>query len=263
MPSAHGMSRHEVSPRHTPSLRSLVVCAVLVLADVRVVTGGDVETVGQRLVEWVANSAAGDCSSLASCNATSHASLAAALRDAAALNPDGSWPDVNYSDRTRTGEWSPHLHLDRIVNMAAVVALAANNMSNTSTTLVPPTLRAVDHWLAVDPQSDNWWWNELRVPDRIADTALLLGPTWLRKGPTRDGMIKVMARAEGTGRTGANLDDEVATVVKRSVVQSNSTAVARGFTRVWSKVYVSQPSGCIDPPPGTTGCPTDGIQADR
>jgi len=25
---------------------------------------------------------------------------------------------------------------------------------------------------------------------------------------------------------------------------------------------VSQPSGCIDPPPGTTGCPTDGIQAD-
>jgi hypothetical protein len=134
-------------------------------------------------------------------------------------------------------------------------------LSPSPSPLLEPTLRAIRFYLKVDPQSDNWWWNQLRAPARVADAALLLGPRL--DAPTLAGMLGVMERAVYSGRTGANLDDEVATAIKRAAIVGNRTLMATAFARLWSEVRIVQPSGCLDPPRGTTGCPTDGIQADR
>ena len=203
----------------------------------------DLQTVRQRLLRSLLASAA----------------PAAARHDAATLSPDGSWPDVNYSDTTRTGGWSPHLHLDRTINMAACVRAA--NGSGPAAALVPRTRSAIDYWLKTDPRSLNWWWNELQVPARIADAALLFRP-WIRTQHTLAVLSKFMERADYSKRTGANLDDEVATAIKRGVLFGNRSLVAAAFARLWEEIRVVQPSGCLDPPRGTQGCPTDGIQAD-
>ena len=100
------------------------------------------------------------------------------------------------------------------------------------------------------------------MPARIADTALLFAP-WIKDPHTLDLMYKFMERADYTGRTGANLDDEVATAIKRAGLRGNVTLMSEGFTRLWHEIRVVQPSGCLYPPHGTEGCPTDGIQADH
>jgi chondroitin AC lyase len=212
----------------------------------------------ERLLSSLLESGAGDCRDVRHCTSGHRAAPVAARRDAAAMAAAGSWPDVNYTDRIRTGSWSPHLHLERMVNLAAVVR-AANDSA-----LIEPTLRAIGFWLKTNPRSDNWWWNELEVPARIADTALLFRP-WLevpRQQHTLEIMVKFMERAVYAHRTGDNLDNEVATAIKRGVLLRNQTLVATGFGRLWHEIRIVQPSGCLAPPRGTQGCATDGIQAD-
>jgi hypothetical protein len=202
---------------------------------------GDVSAVAERLLQALLGQAVAP---------------AVAQKDAAALRPDGSWADVNYNDTTRTGGWSPHLHLQRMQNLAA--ATRATNDSS----LIAPTRRAIDFWLQRDPRSLNWWWNELSVPATIADTALLFQP-WIASPHTLAVMVKFMERANYGQRTGANLDDEVATAITRAALLSNHSVMDAAFSRLWYEIRVVQPSGCISPPRGTQGCPTDGIQADR
>ena len=71
-----------------------------------------------------------------------------------------------------------------------------------------------------------------------------------------------MNRADYTGRTGANLNGEVLTAIKRGAFLSDLKIVRDSFQRIWQEIRVVQPGGCLDPPHGTRGCATDGIQAD-
>ena len=102
----------------------------------------DLDTVVDRLVHTLMTTGAGDCKDVRHCSSGPAVPLAA-KRDAASLSPNGSWPDCNYSDTTRTGGWSPHIHLNRMVNLAAVV-----RMTNSSDpVLIDPTARAIAFWL--------------------------------------------------------------------------------------------------------------------
>ena len=147
-----------------------------------------------------------------------------------------------------------------MVNLAAVVRGGGAGAA----ALVQPTARALEFWLATDPRSLNWWWNELSVPARIADTALLFAPH-IRTNHTLEVMVKFMERANYGQRTGANLDDEVATAIKRAALLKNESLMALGFARLWHELRVTPPTdpACLHPPPGTQGCATDGIQVDH
>ena len=185
------------------------------------------------------------------------AAPAEAQRDAAALLADGSWADVRYNDTSRTGSWSPHVHLQRMQNMAAAVR-ATNDSS-----LALATNRAIEFWLRRDPRSLNWYWNELAVPSQIADTALLFQP-WVSSPHTLTILVKFMERAVYADRTGANLDAELLTAITRAAIQSNHTLMQVAFNRLWEEIRVVQPTdpACISPPHGSQGCATDGIQID-
>jgi chondroitin AC lyase len=183
------------------------------------------------------------------------ANLTSARATAATLATDGSWPDINYSDTTRTGGWQPGIHLVRL--QAMVGALRAYNDSS----LAQPSHAAVKYWLERDPRSLNWYWNELAVPAKVSSVALLFQP-WLQ--PTElAGLVRVMWRATWwDGRTGDNLDSEVTTQIVRGCIESNFSVVEAGFARLWQEVKVTEPTAGPSPP-HATGSPTDGIQADR
>lgn len=206
-------------------------------------TTNDVVVIADRLVDRLLSAAA---------------PAADARHDASTLREDGSWPDVRYNDTARTGSWSPHVHLQRMENMAAAVR-ATNDSS-----LALATNRAIEFWLRRDPRSLNWYWNELAVPAQIANTALLFKP-WISSYHTLTIMVSFMRRAAYGKRTGANLDAEVSTAITRAALQSNRTLMRIAFNRLWEEIRVVQPTdpACIAPPHGTQGCPTDGIQIDR
>lgn len=81
---------------------------------------------------------------------------------------DGTWPDIDYADRTRGG-WSPRLHLLRI----RLLSLRVANTGDKS--LAGPILAALAKWIELDPLSFNWWHNQIGTPRLLADSLLMLG----------------------------------------------------------------------------------------
>lgn len=83
-------------------------------------------------------------------------------------SPDGTWPDIDYADRSR-GPWSPRLHLLR------TRLLAVRLSSSGDKGLAGPILAALAKWIELDPLSSNWWHNQIGTPRMLADSLLLLG----------------------------------------------------------------------------------------
>ncbi|KIE22572.1 hypothetical protein SE23_00590 [Vibrio sinaloensis] len=84
----------------------------------------------------------------------------------ATLSAEGSWPDVNYEQVEKPG-WSPKDHLDRLVMLAA----AYNEKPNEELGLA--ISNAITYWLDADPQSWNWWWHDIGIPNRIGRSAVM------------------------------------------------------------------------------------------
>jgi chondroitin AC lyase len=82
----------------------------------------------------------------------------AAAKSAAALQsqlrPDGSWPDVNYKDKTR-GTWAATTHLNRVEQMAVAVRSPLSPSVN-STALLASANLALEYWLHGHFTNPNW-----------------------------------------------------------------------------------------------------------
>ena len=178
--------------------------------------------------------------------------IRSAEKFAESLQLDGSWPDINYTDRCRTGAWQPALHLNRQLSMGAAARLQTNSSTNsTIALLIECTHRAIGFWTRMDSSddfsslsgsntthrsfradeatkgpkmrqpgtihSDNWFWNEYAVPASIADLALVFQP--FLNDTQLINMVSIMKRADWkkNHRTGANLVGEVFTQIKRGV----------------------------------------------
>lgn len=99
------------------------------------------------------------------------------------LRPDGTWPDVVYTDRNRGG-WKARPHLERTVNMAKAYRTAGHALYQDAN-LKQALLRAYDAWFTVipkgeknllgTPESDNWWHNEFGGVTSLQNVFLLMG----------------------------------------------------------------------------------------
>ena len=123
-----------------------------------------------------------------------------ALHTIAQLEPDGSWPDIDYEDRART-HWSPTQHTQRLAQLAAAYS-AHLYAPDEADQLERAILSALAFWVETDPQSDNGWVNSIDAPRYLAQTLLLMGdtvprPTWER--------ATAIVRRSGLTRTGADL----------------------------------------------------------
>jgi hypothetical protein len=132
--------------------------------------------------------------------------IRSAEKFAESLQLDGSWADINYTDRCRTGAWQPALHLNRQLSMGVAARLQTNSSTNSTIALLIECIhRAIGFWTRMDSSddfssdsnttrrsfradetakgpkmgqpdtihSDNWFWNEYAVPASIADLALV------------------------------------------------------------------------------------------
>ncbi len=99
-----------------------------------------------------------------------HASAKAEL---ATQKQDGSWADIDYKDKGRS-HWKPRLHLERLGRIACAYA-----DSNASLYRKPEArdavLRGLELWVMQDPQSQNWWNQQIGTPLRLFKIMLPLG----------------------------------------------------------------------------------------
>jgi chondroitin AC lyase len=95
---------------------------------------------------------------------------AAAL--AAALQPDGSWADVDYTNDSLK-DWTTVLHLGRLCILAQAWH-QPGTPSYRQETILRAALLGLDGWYARNPKNPNWWWNQIGAPLRLGEALLRL-----------------------------------------------------------------------------------------
>lgn len=162
-----------------------------------------------------------------------------AAKDAASLNPNGSWPGIHYAAQERS-EWTTADHLDRVLLMAKS-ARAYRDAGHPDAALEAKILLALQWWTDHDYHNPNWWWNEIGVPELLGQIGNLMLPqlpaTQLAK------MITIMKRSDWrrVPWTGANLTWGVGIEIARGCMQNDPAAVAEGFTRMYDEIKIVSP----------------------
>ena len=116
------------------------------------------------------------------------------------IRDDGSWPDIDYDDRSRT-QWLPRAHLRRLISLARAYRTPGGALEGSSE-VRDAFLSALRYWTIRDPDSDNWIRRTVNGPDALAHASLLMIdeiPTDLLDATGR------LVRRSGFTRTGANL----------------------------------------------------------
>lgn len=119
---------------------------------------------------------------------------------------DGSWSDINYQAKDIT-KWQPSEHLDRL----KTIINAYTDKSSTfygNPQIFAKIQHALEYWYNQDPKSDNWWHNEIDVPQKIGELLISLryGTQKLPKALESE-LVERMKRGSAEEKTGANKTD--------------------------------------------------------
>jgi chondroitin AC lyase len=195
------------------------------------VDGGDMATVKSRML-----------SDLLPSQASEATAIKAAHTLAAKLQPNGTWPDIDYHEFRRAG-WPMVEHLTRVSQLAAAWRGGTNASSDSELlSLLASTRLALDLWLKNDWKNPNWYDNEIGVPRQMGDIGLLLQPALSSEESSK--MEEIMSRADWKGSgtdanpkwTGANLLDMLRIQIHRGLFVNSTSLVKQGFARSFAAV---------------------------
>lgn len=108
-----------------------------------------------------------------------------------AINDDGSWPDINYKDVSRTG-FQNEEHLQRLVRLCRAYKKPGNKFSGNEQ-LKKTIDIALHYWLVHDFIADNWWSNEIGTPETLVQVLLIMDDELTDKQTAR--ALPIVARA--------------------------------------------------------------------
>ena len=90
----------------------------------------------------------------------------------ATLQPDGSWPDINYKDLSRTGFQNDE-HLRHLVAMSQAYKQAGSPLEGNKDLKKAIDL-ALNFWLRHDFICENWWNNQIGTPNALVAVLLIM-----------------------------------------------------------------------------------------
>lgn len=172
-----------------------------------------------------------------------------AAKLARSMGTNGSWPDINYRDQSRT-VWAPTAHWDRLTAMARGLRCAACGAS-AQKTLPPKIALGVAFWKHEDFIDPNWWFNDFGVPMKVDSFMVIMANASAAGGASSalpkelaDYCLTLLARGSdpmwepppkprGGGYTGENLVWSLQIDIQRGALAGNRSLVASAFTRMW------------------------------
>lgn len=149
------------------------------------------------------------------------------------LRSDGTWPDIDYADQTRSN-WKAPEHLVRLSTMARAEARTPSPELRTAITA------AYDHWVGKDYRNPNWWHNEIGVPERLGETMLFIGHE-LDAGRRKRG-LDILKRAK-VGMTGQNLLWKAGIQCTWSCLDGDEPHLAEALAAITKEVRVTTDEG--------------------
>lgn len=156
----------------------------------------------------------------------------------AKMKEDGSWPDIDYADKTRGG-WPVNDHLVRLNSMTLEYKHAGTKWTGDQG-LEKKIIAGLNFWLQNDFICPNWWYPQIGVPKALAPLMLLLED---KLTPAqRDAGIKILNRAK-IGMTGQNKVWLSGNVICRSLLTGDVAAVEAAVKAIQEEIVVSEAEG--------------------
>jgi len=154
------------------------------------------------------------------------------------MKQDGSWPDIDYTDKTRGG-WPVNDHLVRLNNMAILYKNAGTKFTGDQN-LEKKIIAGLNFWLQNDFICPNWWYPQIGVPKVLAPVMLLLED---KLTPAQmDAGIKILDRAK-IGMTGQNKVWLSGNVIYKSLLSGDVPAVEAAVKAIQEEIVVSEGEG--------------------
>ena len=148
--------------------------------------------------------------------------------------PDGTWPDVDYTHQSRSA-WRTPQHLNHLTHLAE-----AHHAGLTYPTLKPAIHAALNHWLKNDYTNPNWWWNDIGVPRNLSHILLLLDKDITDQQRQLGSQILSRAKLEKTGQNLVWLADITA---KRGLLNRDAALIKQAYTRIIEEIRISFDEG--------------------
>lgn len=131
----------------------------------------------------------------------------AVIKWLALMKENGSFTDINYSDKSYS--WEPGTHLDRLKQMAQAYVLEKSSHYRNAE-LYKNIVNALTYWNTVHPVCNNWYKNQIFAPQNMGEILILLRSG--EKQIPRELESSILAYMEKTGgnpaeQSGANETD--------------------------------------------------------
>ncbi len=155
------------------------------------------------------------------------------------LQPDGSWPDIDYAN-TNLSAWGASGHLSRL-QVLAEACKSKKSPPRGQERLSEAALAALDHWLQKDYHNANWWWTRIGVPMMLGPTLLLmenrLSDVQRAKG------LEILRRTGKPDLTGENTVWLADAAALRAVIERGPAALAGAYRKVAEEIRISDGEG--------------------
>lgn len=158
------------------------------------------------------------------------------------IRDDGSWPDIDYADVSRTG-FQHSRHLENMYLLSRAYKKKDSPWYQ-NPEVKSIALSALDFWLEHDFICDNWWWNEMGTPGRMINTLLVMDND-LTENQIREGLrIAGRANLEATGaRPGGDLIQIADMLGKQALFRRDETVLARVVSVMCDEIKITTGRG--------------------
>ncbi|MDR2454476.1 MAG: discoidin domain-containing protein [Bifidobacteriaceae bacterium] len=173
------------------------------------------------------------------------AQMSNALDYAESINANGSWPDVNYADRTSSANgavWKPYIALYRMLAMAQAY-IDPPQPGYQDPGLIEALNAALRYWDSVKPSCANWWENEVGKAMAMGRLAIMVGGELdadalaIARSHTYDG-------SKVSSSTGANGAWYLENALLRAVSEANGAKIATYAARLAGLLTVNTSASC-------------------
>lgn len=155
------------------------------------------------------------------------------------LGADGSWPDLDYADRSRSG-WQPSVHAARLLELAKVYHTDLYHQPEVSRKIHA----ALRYWFQGNFRCTNWWYNEIGVPKMMGGVFLLMREEL--EPDEMEAAVKYMENAR-LGRTGQNKVWLAENVLLRALLQNDTVLLLRAAREMKDELRINQEGEGIRP----------------
>jgi len=156
--------------------------------------------------------------------------------------PDGSWPDIDYTDRDGV-VWRVLEHINRMGQIARAWAKEGHALHGNAEAL-SAVARGIDCWGERRPRNPNWFYNRIGLPIRLIEPLVLVNDAL--EESRRQTALSLMdqatedpsAHAHYTRETGSNLVEELWPAILLECIRQRPDKIADYADRLWADLRI-------------------------